>query len=236
MLTALVLSVVPLASAQAYEPPAIRGHVNDAAGVLRVEEVRALEAELTRVRREHGYHVVVLLIPTLADEPIEDVAYDTFNRWGVGDKGKDNGVLLVLAVAEQRIRIETGKGVGGELTDIESGRIIREQIKPLVVAGRWYDAAATGTAAITQTLTGVENPGPSVRPSEPERDMSLLEQILLGITLLVVVILAIVFPGFRRVLFWVVFALMRGKGGGGGGGGGGYSGGGGRSGGGGASG
>lgn len=239
-LLALLLVALWSSVAAAYVPPPIRGHVNDQAGVLSKQQVASLERELTELRRSSGYHVVLLIVPSLADEPIEDVAYDTFNTWKIGDAKLDNGTLLVLAVAEQRIRIETGKGVGGELTDIESGRIIREQIKPLVVEGRWYDASVVGTRAIGATLTGKETPRGPPPPSSTSRELSLLEKLLIAGALLVVVILAIIFPGFRRVLFWVVWGLLRSRGGGGGGfdggGGGGYRGGGGRSGGGGASG
>jgi uncharacterized protein len=228
-------------TARAYEPPKIRGHVNDTAGVLSSSQVRELESELTRVRQQDGYHLVLLIVPSLGDESIEDVAYDTFNTWGVGEAGLDNGVLLVLAVAEQRVRIETGKGVGGELTDIESGRIIREQIKPLVVEGQWYAASWTGMQAIAEALTGVAGPRGPPRSGPGERgpsELTLVHKILIGVGILILVILAIVFPGFREVLFWVLWAMLRRGGGGrhGGGGGGGYSGGGGRSGGGGASG
>ncbi|PRQ03367.1 hypothetical protein ENSA5_16750 [Enhygromyxa salina] len=217
------------AGALAYQPPAPRGHVNDLAKVLDPGEAQSLEAELSQVRRDHGYDLAVLILPSLDGEPIEDVAYDTFNTWGVGDASRDDGVLLVLAVAEQRVRIETGEGVGGELTDLESGRIIREQIKPLVVAGRWYEATSVGTRAITETLTGTAGPrGPPTARADEAVELTLFQQIALGLILVVVIVLAIIFPGFRRVLFWVVLVLLRsgGRGGGGGRSGGGMGGGG----------
>ena len=239
LLVALLALLVGAGVARAYQPPPLRGHVHDTAGVLSSGQVRELDADLDRVRRDHHFDIAVLIVPTLADEPIEDIAYDTFNTWGVGDEGLDNGVLLVLAVAEQRVRIETGKGVGGELTDIESGRIIREQIKPRVEAGQWYAAVDIGTRAIEEALTGVASPrGPPPASVDEPTELSLVQTILLFVGLIVVIGLAVVFPGFRRFLFWFVLIFFRRGGGGGGGGfgGGGGSGGGGRSGGGGASG
>lgn len=243
LITGLITGLIGLAAAgvaQAYAPPPVRGHVNDTASVLTRAHVQSLESELSRVRQQHGFDVVVLIVASLAGEPIEDVAYDTFNTWGIGGEQRDDGVLLVVAVAEQSVRIETGKGVGGALTDIESGRIIREQIKPLVVAGQWYEATAVGTRAITEALTGVAGPrGPPAPGTTGGTDdtvqLTLVQKILIGVGLVVVTILAIIFPGVRRALFWILLAFMRSRGGGGGGGGG-RIGGGGRSGGGGASG
>jgi uncharacterized protein len=101
--------------------------VVDTAGALTASEREALDSKLDQVRLQTGLAVVVFYPGSLDGENVEDVAYQAFNQWGVGQKGKDNGVLLVLAKNERKVRIETGKGVGGELTDIQSGRAFSER-------------------------------------------------------------------------------------------------------------
>ncbi|HEU4538739.1 MAG TPA: TPM domain-containing protein, partial [Polyangiaceae bacterium] len=123
------------ARAQGYSPPAIAGHVTDAAGKLSPPETAKLEAKLADYRRCSSNHVAVFVARSLEGHPIEDVAYATFNRWKVGEAGKDNGVLLVIAPAERKVRIETGKGVGGELTDLQASEIVRQRISPRLAAG-----------------------------------------------------------------------------------------------------
>ena len=95
---------------------------------------------------------------------VADVAYETFNTWHVGSKQGDDGVLLVIAPAEHMTRIETGKGVGGALTDLDSSHINREIINPRLKAGDYYGAIDQGTDAILKTLVsgtpgGVSDPG-----------------------------------------------------------------------------
>jgi len=225
------------ADAAPYSPPPLAGHVVDATGTLSPTQKQELDERLDQFRRTTGYAVVALVIPALDGQSIDDVAYETFNTWKVGAEGKDNGVLLVIAAADKRSRIETGKGVGGELTDIESGEILRQHVIPAVQDGDLYRAVDAGTRAIQASLVeGV--PGgsqPEALPVEPPSPWY-VKWVWIG-GLLLLGLLAIIFPQFRWVLFALLQAVLMSRGGGRGGiGGGGYSGGGGRSGGGGASG
>src|SRR5262245_34495816 len=106
--------------AKAYEPPSLDGYVVDTAGKLAPQDVDDLDRKLDEVRRTRSVEIVVFLVGSLNGEDIDDVAYDTFNRWGIGQKETDNGVLLLIAPNERRVRIETGRGVGGALTDLQS--------------------------------------------------------------------------------------------------------------------
>ena len=166
------------------------------------------------------------------------MAYTAFNTWKIGEKGKDNGVLILIATTDRKVRIETGKGVGGDLTDLQSSEIIRTNIGPLLKEGRLRDAIESGAGAIASALTPggvVPNRGPPPPPTISPRTVGLGAG---GIA--IVILLLIVSPGFRSIFFYMLqFAfIFGGRGGGrrGGGGGSGYSGGGGSSGGGGASG
>jgi uncharacterized protein len=149
-----LLFVTLPARAQAYTPPAIAGHVTDAAGKLGPQEVAKLDAKLAEYRRCSSNHVAVFVARSLEGHTVEDVAYATFNAWKVGEAGKDNGVLLVIAPAERKVRIETGKGVGGNLTDVQSSEIIRQRVSPRLAAGDFFGAIDGGTTAIELALGG----------------------------------------------------------------------------------
>src|SRR6185295_8192871 len=151
----------------------------------------------------------------------EGVAYTAFNTWKVGSAKGDDGVLLVVAPTERKLRIETGKGVGGALTDVQSSRINRETIGPLMNEGKVYEAVNKGTDAILRELvegtpggTSEQGKGPAKKPSAISDTVKFGAGI--AITILVIV-LAIISPTFRQILF---FFLLFGRGGGGGGGGG----------------
>src|SRR6185436_945485 len=108
------------------------------------------------------------VVGSLEGETIDDIAYKTFNAWGVGQKGKDNGVLLVIAPNERKVRIETGLGVGGALTDLQSNDIIRQVIAPKLKDNRFFEAIDQGTNAIAEALIkgtpgGEKAPGPPVQ-------------------------------------------------------------------------
>lgn len=151
---AILLLFAWCGNALAWAPPPIKTAVVDSAHKLSDPERQALERDLAAYRKQTTNEVVVFLPASLEGRTIEDVAYDAFNQWGVGKKGKDNGVLLVIAPAEHRMRIETGKGVGDRLTDIESSHILRDRVGPLLKQERYSDAASAGTQAIEAALDG----------------------------------------------------------------------------------
>lgn len=235
---AALLALLTLAlPAFAFQVPPIRGHVVDTAGALSEGEVLALDRKLDDVRRRTGFEIVAFIPGSLNDEPIDDVAYQVFNTWHVGRKDLDNGVLLVIAPKERRVRIETGAGVGGALTDLQSNDILRREVIPPLREGRVGEAVDRGTTAIARTLAGDAR---DTRPPGPHQQRHQITPVELGIGLgglFLVVLLSIVSPGFRAFLWMFIMMFFRGGGGGGfgGGGGSGYSGGGGRSGGGGSS-
>ena len=244
VLAALLALAFP---AFAFKPPPLDGHVLDTSGSLSPDEIAAVDAKLDDVRRRTGFEIVAFVPGSLEGEPIEDVAFAAFNTWHIGQKGKDNGVLLVIAPKERRTRIETGKGVEGPLTDLQSDDIILQYVVPALKEGRVFDAVDQGTTAIARTLTGEPGAPPrhkAVRPRAPAREPLSLTQVgMIGGGLLLIILLAVVSPGFRSFLWFFIGLFLGGRGGGGGfggggggdGGGSGYSGGGGSSGGGGAS-
>jgi uncharacterized protein len=235
LLCALLLS----SAASAYHPPLPQGWVTDAAGKLSPEDRAFLDARLKAFQDETGAQVFVFIPASLGGEPIEDVAYATFQTWKVGQKDKDNGVLLLWAPAERRVYIQTGKGVGGDLTDVASFRIV-QRMKPYLQADRSREALQVGTDAIMQAISGKAPPDalprrpggandPKVAPVGAEDIFGLLCPILI---LLVVIVITSRRRGRGGLLPFPIFwggggGGWGGGGGGGGDGGGGFSGGGG---------
>ncbi|EYF05363.1 TPM domain-containing protein [Chondromyces apiculatus] len=234
-----LLALTPARALAAFTPPSLDGHVMDTAGKLSQAEILRLDRKLDAVRQKTGFAVVAFVVGDLQGETIEDVAYETFNAWKVGEKNLDNGVLLVIAPGERRTRIETGKGVGGALTDLQTNDILREVVGPLLRQDRFYDAVDQGTIAIADALIKGSPEGQTPRERSAGRPPDMVKVGLYAGGLLLVIVLAIVSPTFRSLL-WVVVQMLfffggRGGGSGGHGGGSGYGGGGGRSGGGGSS-
>lgn len=230
-LTLITLALAPARALAAFTPPPLTGHVVDTAGKLSAAEIGRLDQKLAAIRQQTGFEIVAFVAGSLEGETIEDVAYRTFNTWQIGRERLDNGVLLVIAPAERRIRIETGKGVGGALTDLESNDIIRQQITPLLQQDRFYEAIDRGSAAIAGALT---EGTPEGAPRAPPEAIDPVKVGLSAGAIVLIIILSIISPTFRGIL-WIVLHMLLFRGGGGGGGGSGYRGGGGRSGGGGSS-
>ena len=113
------------------------GFVNDFAHVLPANQVKNLEARLQSYRDATGIELAVVTVSSLDDMPIEDYANKLFAQWGIGEKGKDSGVLMLLAPTERKVRIEVGYGLESDLTDSESGQIIRQYANPNFKVNNW---------------------------------------------------------------------------------------------------
>jgi len=134
-----------------FEPPKLEGHIVDTSGKLDATDLQEVDRDLTSFREATGYPIVVFIAGSLEGESIDDVAYAVFNKWEIGDKGKDNGVLLVIAPIERKLRIETGKGVGGAVTDLQSHDIL-DKMKPYLQKFQLKNAVVLGTNEIKKLL------------------------------------------------------------------------------------
>lgn len=156
LLAALVGCVLvvgmPASAALAQERPRFTAPVVDAAGVVPDDVERQVRAGLEDYQRRSGRQVAVALVRTIGNRSLEDYSIDLARDWGVGTRGEDDGVLLLIVVEDRHVRIEVGRGVEGELTDLESGRIIRERLIPLLRAGDFGGAVRQGTDAIRSAL------------------------------------------------------------------------------------
>ena len=156
----------PAAATPAAAQPSFSAPVVDAAGVVPDGIERSLDAALEDYQLRSGRQVAVAVIRTTGNQSLEDYTIDLGGAWGVGTKGKDNGVLLLVATRDRRVRIEVGRGVEGRLTDLEAGRIIRERLVPLLAAGR-YGAASSRepTRSAPRSATGASARSHPRRPS-----------------------------------------------------------------------
>jgi uncharacterized protein len=122
--------------------------------MLSPETAQRLEQKLAAFERETSNQVVVLTIPTLQGDDIDQFSIRVADAWKLGQKGKDNGVLLVLAQTERKVRIEVGMGLQGVLPDITAGRIIRETMRPYLKSGDFDQGITVAVDSIIASTKG----------------------------------------------------------------------------------
>lgn len=157
----VLLFALPLQAAPDF--PALTGRVVDGAGLLSVSARTQLEQQLATHEKESSNQVVVVTVDSLQGYPIEDYGYQLGRHWGIGQKGKDNGVLLIVAPNERKVRIEVGYGLEGVLTDALSKNIIETVITPPFKQGKMAQGIVAGTGAILAALGGSYEPNPVSR-------------------------------------------------------------------------
>lgn len=150
------------------------GYVTDQANVISQDQQAFLEKVLTELQQKTGAQVAVVTLPTLAGGEINDFANRLFERWGIGGKDKDNGVLFIAAIQDRKTRIEVGYGLEPILPDARAGRILDEAVLPLFRQSRLGEGMVQGTLSIARLiaddagvqLTGVARGRPAGRPPE----------------------------------------------------------------------
>jgi len=151
LLAALLLAA---ASAGALEVPPLRGRVNDYANMIPAGAESRIDAVAAQLESSDSTQIVVLTVPSLEGEDLEDFSIRVAETWGIGQEENDNGVLLLVAQSERRIRIEVGYGLEGVFTDLQAGRIIDNEISPYFKAGQFGEGLVRGTEAIADTVRG----------------------------------------------------------------------------------
>jgi uncharacterized protein len=173
LLLALLLVAAPaLADVQV---PSLSGRVVDQAGILNSAEKGRLTTKLKNLEDNASIQLVVVTLPSLRGSPIEDWGLTLGRTWGIGQKGKDNGVLLIVAPNDRELRIEVGYGLEGTLPDATANAIIRNVIVPRFKAGDMADGISDGVDAIVAVLSGS---GEEFTPSRREAVAQLLPRLL----------------------------------------------------------
>lgn len=153
----LILLVLAALPAQAAEPrfPALSGRVVDEAGIIKPDDKRALETELAALETKSSDQLVVVTLKSLQGYEIEDFGYRLGRHWGIGQAGgKNNGIILIVAPNERRVRIEVGRGLEPIMTDALSRLIIENRILPAFRRGEFSLGVVIGARDIRDALTG----------------------------------------------------------------------------------
>lgn len=153
-------------SAAALDVPPLTGRIVDLAHVLPNSTTESLTAQLTAHETQSSNQVAVLIVPSLEGEPLEEFSHRVATTWKLGQKGTDNGVLLLVAMKERKVRIEVGYGLEGVLTDIRSAHIIRNEIVPRFRAGDIPGGVTGGINAIVKTIEGTYQASEKAVPRE----------------------------------------------------------------------
>ncbi|MGC3973987.1 MAG: TPM domain-containing protein [Nitrospira sp.] len=134
--------------------PPLSGRVVDLAHVLPPATTAQLSETLQAHESKTSNQVAVLIVPSLEDESLFDFSHRVATTWKLGAKGTDNGVLLLIAIKERKIRLEVGYGLEGVLTDARSAQIIRNEIAPKFRAGDVPSGVTAGVLAVLHTIEG----------------------------------------------------------------------------------
>src|SRR5436190_7193344 len=200
---AALLWLVVAAVAQTF--PALTGRIVDQANVISADARRTIEPKLVDLETKSGIQLVVATVNSLEGQEIEPYANALFRKWQLGEKAKNNGVLLLVAPKERRVRIEVGYGLEGTLTDALSKVIIVNAITPRFKAGDFSDGILRGVDDIITVLTTDASEWekrPSLRLDNHPANGPINWLVVAGIVLFVA--LMIVFPTFR----WVVLTML----------------------------
>ena len=159
------------------------GYVNDFAHALDPAGKARLEAYCMTLEQSTGVQMAIVTVDTLDDEPVEDVGNRLFREWGIGKKGKDNGVLLLFAIKDHKNSVELGYGIEPIISDGDAGDILRG-IRPILRQGNYSGALLAAAQEIGNRIAkeqGVDLPGgPPARPAQPEPDRDIPAPLLLG--------------------------------------------------------
>jgi uncharacterized protein len=220
-------------------PPPPTQWVTDSAGLLDAAQREALNRKLAEFEQQSGAQFIIYTFPSIEGESIEDFTIRCVERWKVGQKKYDNGLVLFVFVKERKVRIEVGYGLEGTITDAFASRVIREHIAPYFQRGDWGGGLNAAADAIISKIRTGEEPVPPMQRSRESGEEATIPGILFFI--IVFVLIFFVLPALARgrgcggciwpMLFFpgggTTFGGHRGGGWGGGGGFGGFSGGGG---------
>ena len=151
MVLALGVLAVP---GLAKEVPFLSGRVNDQAGIIPEATRQQIEDKLKAYEAESGAQVAVLTVDSLEGDSLEEYCLRVASTWRLGQKGKDNGVLFLVAKGDRKLRIEVGYGLEPQLTDAQSGRILDHVVRPKFRAGDFGGGVSDGVDSILGTLRG----------------------------------------------------------------------------------
>jgi uncharacterized protein len=191
--------------------------MNDFAGVVSASYEEQVETIATELKQKTDAELAVVTVSELGSESLEMVAVRLFEAWGIGEKGRDNGVLLILAMQEKRVRIEVGYGMESLITDGLSGEILDYYVLPLFRENEYGKGLFQGAAMIAGVIArdaGVEITG----SLDMRRERAESEEGGAGGIFFIIFIVFLVIVTKGRIIPWILLGMLSGGGGGRGGG------------------
>lgn len=220
---ALVLVALPLwcgAVDDTVPVPKLTGRVVDLTGTLSANERAALEEKLRAFEQAKGSQIAVLLVPSIGTETIEEFAGRVTDAWQLGRKGVDDGVLFVVAKQERKMRIHTGRGVQGTLTDALSKRIVADLVAPRFRSGDFAGGIDDGVGAVMKAIEGEDLPLPAKKPrgkvESQSSNMDFIWVVFLGVPILAMILRSVfgrlfgagITSGLTGVGAWLLFGSL----------------------------
>jgi uncharacterized protein len=201
----MMLGARPVSAAPSFPP--LTGRVVDQAHVLTPQVQADLTAKLGALEQKNGDQLVVVTLPSLQGLEIEDYGYQLGRAWGIGQKGKSNGALFIVAPSEHKVRIEVGYGLEPVLTDALSSVILQTAVLPRFRAGDVSGGVVAGTDAIVQQL-GLDPQAAQSNAKAAETDAARVERRPAGRPHAIPVIVIVL------IVFFVIRMMLGGRGGG----------------------
>lgn len=212
-----LVAIVLLLSISAFAQRAVPAHggvwVHDEANVLSRGTVAQLEQILKAERDSTSNQIAILIVPSLEGEDIDGFGIRVADAWKAGNDKKDNGVIFIVSIQDRKMRIETGLGLEGVLTDALSSRINRNEVAPQFRQGNYDAGVLAGTIAIIQAIKGTyvnENP-----PQRGRRSGRSPWSTLIFIIIIIIAMASRKGGGGGMGGYWAAGALLGGLGGGG---------------------
>lgn len=192
------------------EIPALQGPVTDVSGTLNAAQQQQLSQQLLQMQQQRGAQMAVLLVPSTAPEAAFDYGMRVVEKWQLGDKQRDDGILLLLAVNDRRSQLLTGYGVEGVLPDVITNRLLREELAPRLRQGDFAGGIAAVIAKTDALLAGDPMVTAEMRkPARKARAKNNMEDPRFILSVIIAIVLALVLrPWLGRSMSAIVAAVL----------------------------
>jgi uncharacterized protein len=191
LLGSLLLAIALAAGAVAQDlvpVPPLKGRVTDLTGTLSASQVADLERSLAAFEARKGSQIAILMVPTTRPEEIAQYSIRVADQWKVGRKNVDDGLIVVVAKNDHKLRIEVGYGLEGAIPDLIARRVIRETIAPHFVEGDFYGGLKAGTEQLMKLVDGEKLPPPRERGTQPAGGGADLQSLFVILLVVIVVV------------------------------------------------
>ena len=191
LLGSLLLSIALSGGAGAQDlvpVPPLKSRVTDLTGTLTATQVADLERSLAAFEARKGSQIAVLMVPTTKPEDIAQYSIRVADQWKVGRKKVDDGLIVVVAKNDHKLRIEVGYGLEGPIPDVVARRVIRETIAPHFVEGDFYGGLKAGTDRLIRLVDGEKLPPPPQRDAQQPGQGADLQSLFVILLVVIVVV------------------------------------------------